>query len=175
MATHYLLPCQCGKKTEIDSSQAGLTVRCACGSELAVPAMRGLAGLERVERAPTPSQAQPASMWGPRQGMMFLGAAVVVAAALVALYFWLMLPEPVTLLPDYQALNRNNVKQLTLEQTIDRWHELRFGIESPMEESKLDNYDRYVEWVMQWITVCGGVAGIGCLLIVVGLFIPSKR
>jgi hypothetical protein len=107
--------------------------------------------------------------------MMFLGAAVVVAAALVALYFWLMLPEPVTLLPDYQALNRNNVKQLTLEQTIDRWHELRFGIESPMEESKLDNYDRYVEWVMQWITVCGGVAGVGCLLIVVGLFIPSKR
>ena len=175
MATHYLLPCQCGKKNEVDSSQAGLTLRCECGSELAVPAMRGLASLERVERAPPPYLAQPAGNWGPRQGLMFLGAAVMAAAALAALYFWWQLPQPVTLMPDYQARNRQGINTLSLEESFDVWHNLQAGIEQPMIEAQLNVYDRYKEWVMQWETACGAVGGVGLLLVVIGLLMPSKR
>ncbi|HVX10634.1 MAG TPA: hypothetical protein VHC22_05600 [Pirellulales bacterium] len=175
MATHYLLPCTCGQKNEVDSSQAGLTVNCACGSKLTVPAMRGLAGLERVERAPPPHLAAPTNNWGPRQGLMFLGGTVITAAALLALYFWLQLPEPITLLPDYEAINRQSVDQLTPEQSIERWHELQVGIQRPSDEMQLDFLDRYTASLMQWIMLGGGVGAVGLLLFVIGLCMPSKR
>jgi hypothetical protein len=176
MGTHYLLPCQCGKKSEIDSNQAGLTVRCACGAELTVPAMRGLASLERVDRAPAPSQAAAATTWGARQGMMFLGGAMAVIAAAAALIFWAQFFEMPTLKPDYQEINREHNEELSLEDSFIHWRErLQTGVEQPEIETGIAMVEQHNEGVMQWEYVCGGFAALGLLLVVVGLLLPSPR
>jgi hypothetical protein len=177
MATHYLLPCPCGKKTEIDSSQAGLTLRCTCGAELTVPAMRGLANLERLERAPAaPATGPSSSTWGRRQGTMFLGGVILTISALMALYFWMGIPPRPELLPDYEAINRQQNEQLTLEDSFTQWHEiLQKGITDPAFEARLDFLDQITERIMQWEMVCGGFAAIGLVFIVVGLLMPSGQ
>ncbi|HET6880317.1 MAG TPA: hypothetical protein VFI31_09190 [Pirellulales bacterium] len=176
MATRYLLPCQCGKKSEVDANQAGLTVRCACGAELAVPAMRGLATLEKVESAPAAAPTSAAPAWGARQGVMFLGAAILIVAGLAALFFWIRFVEPVTLRPDYQEVNRERNEELSLEDSFAEWREkLQKGIEIPELEMQLEKYEEYNEGIMQWEFVCGGFAAIGLLLMVVGLFLPEPR
>lgn len=175
MATNYLLPCTCGKKIEVDSGQAGLNVRCACGAELSVPTMRGLAALERVEAAPRASAAAPASTWGPRQGLMFLGSAVLVAAALAAFYFWWRMPPAPSLDPQYQEFNRAFIDEKSPEELMEFWQECRAGIAQPMWEMQLDAYDQIVEVLMQWEMLIGGVAALGLVLIIIGLSIRPKR
>lgn len=176
MATHYWLPCSCGNKNEIDANQAGLTVRCSCGTELSVPAMRGLADLERVERTAAPAASQTASAWGRRHGVVFLGGVILTLAALLALFFWSRIPPRPALLPDYEAINRQYNDQLSLDDSFALWHELlQKGITDPGLEAQLDIIDRITENIMQWEMVCGGFAAVGLLLIVVGLLMPSDR
>lgn len=176
MATHYMLPCQCGKKNEIDSSQAGLTLRCACGADLTIPAMRGLVNLERVERAPAALSAEPTRTWGRRHGTMFLGAVILTIAGLMALFFWMAMPPLPVLLPEYQAINRQGNETLSLEDSFSQWHEiLQKGITDPAFEARLDFLEQITERDVQWEMVCGGFAAIGLLFIVAGLLIPSER
>jgi hypothetical protein len=173
MATHYLLPCQCGKKNEVDSNQAGLTVRCECGADLPVPAMRGLANLERVERAPAASVASGMT-WGRRQGLIFLGSVLLAFSALAALFFWAQMPSWPVLLPDYQLRNRQNNEQLSPEDSFNEWRELQKGIVLPEMEAHLNVIERITSDLMQWEMVCGGVAAVGLLLVVVGLSMSSR-
>ena len=171
MATNYLLPCQCGKKTEVDSSQAGLSVRCQCGTELAVPTMRGLASLERVETAPRAAAPPLAAAWGPRQGMIFFGSTVLVVAALAAFFFWWQMPNPPMLNENYQEFNRAFIDQRSPEELFDIWHDLQTGIAQPMWETQLDAYDRTIGEQMQREMVAGGLAAVGLIIVVIGLMI----
>jgi hypothetical protein len=45
----YKLPCSCGQTIPIEVSQAGQTVRCNCGADVEVPAMRLIRSLPIVE------------------------------------------------------------------------------------------------------------------------------
>ncbi|HVA46066.1 MAG TPA: hypothetical protein VNH11_06800 [Pirellulales bacterium] len=174
MPTNYLLPCACGKKTTVDAGQAGLNVRCQCGAELAVPTMRGLSSLERIEAAPTVERGEPAVTWGPRQGLMFLGGTILAAASLAALWFWWSIPAAPSLRDDYQEQTRQAIGQLPPEKIVDLWHEFRTGIEQPQWEMALDRYDAIVRDRMQWEMLVGGVAAVGLLLVVIGLLIGPK-
>jgi len=177
MSTHYLLPCQCGKKTEIDSSQAGLSVRCACGTELAVPTMRGLATLERVESAPQDEPVEAGPAWGAQQGLIFLGSAIVVVAALGAFCFWwFRMPQPLVLDPNYKEAHRATIDQVwqtAPEQLILVWQDFRTGIEKEPLEQMLDRYDDLVAEVLGWEKVFAGLGAVGLVLVVVGLFMRA--
>jgi hypothetical protein len=86
----YLLPCTCGKKLGVTKSQAGQTVRCACGKELEVPTLRGLSELERVG---TRSAAQ-SRQWTNRHRVVFsLGVAALVGVLAAGYLAW-ELPPP---------------------------------------------------------------------------------
>lgn len=170
MATHYLLPCQCGKKTEVDSSQAGLQVRCECGTELPVPTMRGLASLERVDRAAETRGGAKPSSWGRRQGLMFLGGVLLTAAALVALFFWSMFPQRPILQFNFEAQ-----QELSLIDSFTEWRELQKGIELPEAEMHVSHYEQITDELMHWEMACGGVAAVGLLFIIVGLATPANR
>lgn len=177
MPTNYLLPCTCGKKTTVDANQAGLTVRCACGNELAVPAMRGLATLERVEAAPAAVSDQPAaaSAWGARQGLMFLGGVIVLGGALAALAIWfLLIPSPISLQENYQTHSREIINSMPAEDLIARWNAYRNGIEQEQYEMMIDAYEGVVGERRLWIMIAGGFAGFGLLLVVIGLLIPAR-
>lgn len=170
MATHYLLPCQCGKKTEVDSSQAGLQVRCECGTELPVPAMRGMAALERVDREADKLGGKKGSTWGRRQGLMFLGGVLVAGAGLIALFFWSMFPQRPILQYDFEAQ-----QELSPVDSFTEWRELQKGIELPDAELHLSRFDQITDELLQWEMVCGGVAAVGLLFIIVGLATPANR
>jgi len=69
MAAQYLLPCECGNTTPIDTSQAGDTVVCQCGQRLEVPSLRAIR-----ELTPHADQAdQRKYEWSPAAGMIFVG------------------------------------------------------------------------------------------------------
>jgi hypothetical protein len=176
MPTHYLLPCQCGKKTEIDSSQSGLTIRCACGTELTVPAMRGLAALERLEAAPRAVVSEPGPSWGAQQGFVFLGSTIVVVAALAAFaIWWFRMPEPLALNENYQETNRAIIDQQPPDALIVIWQDARNGIEQRQGEEMLDHLDRVIAEVLGWEMIFGAIGAVGLVLVLIGLFMRVGR
>ncbi|MBX7165807.1 MAG: hypothetical protein K1X74_05610 [Pirellulales bacterium] len=82
MTIKYLLPCACGERLAVDSTQAGLELKCRCGAALVVPTLRGLSQLERAPDVPTAR----AHAWGPREGAVYFVACLTVLAALTAWY-----------------------------------------------------------------------------------------
>lgn len=122
----YLLPCSCGQKVAVDASQAGLEVPCACGAKLEVPTMRGLSQLQIVEE-PREEHAAPQAAWGPAQGLMFLGA-VLLLGGLVAVLL-VMQTRPQWQVQDEQI--RLDVNRLTPGQLWQRWQFLRQGVGGP--------------------------------------------
>jgi hypothetical protein len=81
MPTKYLLPCDCGKKLEVESTESGLTKACECGALLVVPKLRELTKLEKVAVADAAYRA-----WGGRQRGVVLGAVLAVLGFGFGLY-----------------------------------------------------------------------------------------
>lgn len=121
----YFLACTCGQQAEVDSSQAGLTIKCPCGADLEVPTMRGLAQLPVVEAQPASTAAETPA-WGPGQGLMFLGI-VIALCGLIAL--GLVLPtRPQWKVPMEQIAVQ--VEGMPVEHLWAHWQELRKGLTS---------------------------------------------
>lgn len=88
MSARYLLPCSCGQDVSISSSQAGGTVACDCGQQLAIPRLGELRQLP-VE---ADSTAVGAKGWSFRFGAA--SAALVAATLLGAVAGWFAVTEP---------------------------------------------------------------------------------
>lgn len=168
MKTLYALPCTCGKSVDVDRSQAGLAVRCACGRELEVPTIRGLANLEsRVD-----SQVAPASTWGPRQGVMFLGVAIALLAGATASYVQ-FLPPPSPVRGIDRAAVTKLVDSWTPTQTFEAWAEMSQG----MERSELPTMMAYWDVLarrQRWAWVAWAVVGVGVAIALVGALMPKS-
>ena len=85
MPQQYLLPCSCGQKIRIESSQAGGQVACGCGRTLAVPTLRGI---RRLEVAADAVRTKERPTWSRLHGAAFAGGmfAATLGVVLVALY-----------------------------------------------------------------------------------------
>lgn len=169
MKTSYLLPCQCGKKIEVDANQSGLAVRCQCGVEHAVPTLRGLSSLERVA-APTVAAAPTTrSGWGLRQGLVFLGLVVIAGSLLGWFALWYTLPEPMTLKENYQEINREYIGNLTPETLIAEWDRYRKSIVEPELAQGMDIYLLYESNYHNSLLLVAIAAATGIVLVVIGL------
>jgi hypothetical protein len=174
MTTHYLLPCNCGKKNEVDSGQAGLNIRCSsCGAELAVPTMRGLNQLERAEAPPADRRqvASSQSTWGARQALVFLGIVVLLGAALPTALTWYAYPQPPRLRDDFEKLNRSNIDPMTLLQTWDLWTHLRQDFSEEAEIPEMYQYRILAKAARERLIFMGVIGGIGLLLVIAGLLV----
>jgi len=173
MTTHYLLPCNCGKKNEVDSGQAGLNIRCSCGAELAVPTMRGLNQLERAEAPPAGRRQVAArqSTWGAPQGLIFLGLLILLGAMLPAGLTWYTYPQPPRLRDDFEKLNRNDIDPMTLLQTWELWKNLRKDFAEEPEIPEMYQYRVLAKAARERLIFMGVVGGIGLLLVIAGLLI----
>jgi hypothetical protein len=80
----YFLPCECGQKTAVATSQAGETIVCACGRSLVVPKLRGLLQLEPY--VPEATKPRGAS-WSPLQGSLFVAGTVLLIVSALSLAF----------------------------------------------------------------------------------------
>ena len=170
MTAYYLLPCSCGKKIEVDAGQSGLNVRCSCGAELTVPAMRGLSQLERASEPPAgrPVEA-PASTWGARQAQLFLGVLIMLGAAAFAVFAIYDYPPRPQLAPNYRELNRQEIEQMKLSQTWELWRELRKDFSSEEELPIMELYKHVEKNARLQLILIGVIGGVGLLLVVAGL------
>ncbi len=80
MKTQYWLPCACGQKLAVETTQAGQRVRCACGADVVVPPLREILELEPAVDAPGARPRRPQGAWGRRQTRLLIGAAIVIAS-----------------------------------------------------------------------------------------------
>lgn len=174
MKTSYLLPCPCGKEVPVAANQSGLPVRCECGTELTVPALRGLAGLRRVESEEQAVLPDASASWGPRQGVVFLGLVILIGSLLASLTLWYGRPRS-PIRPDFDEMNQNDVEQRTPEELLDLWEVLREGPADPEWASQTAGYLYAERQFHNWLKLVLGVAGLGTLLVIGGLLIPSRR
>jgi hypothetical protein len=178
MTTYYLLPCSCGKKTEVDSGQAGLNIHCSCGADLAVPTMRGLSQLERAEAPPADRRqsASPPSTWGARQALIFLGLIIMLGALLPAGLAWYTFPQPPVLRTDFEKLNRDDINPMTLMQTWELWKSLRNDFAEEAEIPEMQMYKILAKVSRERLIFMGVIGGIGLLLVIAGILVgPSGR
>ncbi|HUY31341.1 MAG TPA: hypothetical protein VMV69_01065 [Pirellulales bacterium] len=169
MQSHYLLPCACGNKIEVDGGQAGLTARCACGAEVPVPTMRGLEALERVGPQASPSQ-KPSADWGTRQGIIFLGLVIALAASIGGAYEWYKIPTKPELADDISAIVRGSVDQLTLEALWEDWHNLQTALDDRGEVPPMAAYMYLEAEGRRRLKILGGVLVFGLAVAALGLF-----
>ncbi len=174
----YLLPCdQCGTEHEVDPSQAGENLVCPCGRTLEVPSLRGLRELKPATSGPAqPAAARPATEL-PRRlilvgGMLLLAIGTVVAAYGGLIRSQIRVPESPPI-EDSQA--DAAIDALSPAGAHRVWMEFR--------DQGLGSYQvpfpYFVELTRRYYTqlLLGGlvVAGIGILLVVGALCMPSSR
>jgi hypothetical protein len=157
----YLLPCTCGQQIEVEAKQAGLQVSCRCGKSLEVPTLRGMKQLTPV----SPSQAEasaPASTWGPRQGITFLGVVVLLCGLLgVAVLF---ATRPVFNTPDlaeFEKESRESALKLSLEESFKAWEAVeKQGLNKSLNPY-VRNYQERSAAYSRWLIASGILAGLG--------------
>jgi len=176
MRTKYLLPCSCGEKIPVDTSQAGGRVQCGCGEELSVPSMRGLRSLETAEVSEPRAAAEAARpAWGPRQGLMLAGVLLVVLAIIPAGLLYRQMPEKLRFdVPAVVTHNHEQIDQLPITETWVVWKEDILGrglIEYPLPEKQYNEYQRTMH--QRWITFALCFAAVGVLMIVGSLAMPK--
>ncbi len=144
----YLLPCSCGRKLRIHTSQAGERIPCGCGADLEVPTMREIALLEQDRSEPVAPP--PPRRWGIRQRLLLAGAALVLMGGFLgaASYFLRPVLAPVADYPPWMAL--------------DLWVVLQSGVDRPAHPAEL-GYEEALHIHRQWMGVAAALAVLGLL------------
>jgi hypothetical protein len=162
MTIRYWLDCPCGQRLAVDTTQAGESVRCVCGADLQVPALREMSCLETAVTNKAPNARQGKHFWGKRQSRIFLATFITVGAVGALLLLELMRPRLV------------DVELLPPVQVWTMWQDLRRGPDRNLaaaEQQIIDSQGvfRAGEMIM---AVC---AAAGILLMVVGYAMPGPR
>jgi hypothetical protein len=173
---HYLLPCECGRKLDVTTADAGEQLSCACGRKVDVPTLRGLEELEQAQ--PRPSATPSARLWGARQGLAFLGASLVVIAmvCLVLSQLW----RPLTgeeMLMEAKKPDLVDVDTVTPAVAWLRWDIVRQGLLRPLTvpeaEAVKSGRNSIENWHLWRIIACVG-AGLGLVLVLASFLIPQR-
>ena len=176
MTTSYLLPCSCGQKVRVEPRQAGEVVTCSCGVSLEAPTMLQMAALEMADSEP--ESPRPPKVWGVRQSLSLLGAALFLTAlGLAALNLYDRPPPPAFGRPGMppEAIRRQS-RSLTPFESRRAWQTLRAqgpdGLTPAQEQRYADILDRYGEALLRWRLWMGVVliiAVVGGGLVVIPL------
>lgn len=166
----YLLPCQCGRKTPVDSTKAGQSIECECGAQVEVPTLGGLRKLQPIAQESRPV---PTVKWAGRQRVLLVGILICIVGLGIAGYFATDRPEPpqhqrnIKLIPRY-------VESLSLMQTIQLWSTLERGLPDGLGLED-QNYQKKRQAYLRRTAVALFISGVGLLVMIVSLFIPKKR
>ncbi len=174
MTTSYLLPCVCGRKIPVDAGQSGLIVKCACGADLTVPTMRGLATLERATSAPLGNPVASRE-WGTAQGLIFLGTVLVLASVVAASVLWAKWPKGLQINEEFITSNRKDMESMSIAQTFEVWENLRVGLDQQRELPMMVQFLEQEATFRQRMIGAAVVGGFGAALTMMGLVIGSSR
>ncbi|MHB8902868.1 MAG: hypothetical protein ACYC6Y_29260 [Thermoguttaceae bacterium] len=151
MTAKYLLPCSCGEKIPVETTQAGENLLCSCGRTLTVPSMQGI---RRLEPLPEPSKERKP---GPTYGGLALAIALVgllILAVGGAMMYRTHLQQPDFISMDYVSPWQS---WLMWEQDLRHGVQLPEYFESPYLQA------RQVYW--RYMIVGAVIAGVGVVLI----------
>ena len=160
MSAKYLLPCSCGRTIPVEAAEAGHIVKCVCGAELEIPAMRTLGSLERAD--PASKARRSSSVWGRREGWILVGAILAVMGLGPTVYLQVSRPR------------LENVHSLTPTETWALWQELRKGTDRHLTPE----HRKLIEGLKaNRIQTCMSLtlAGVGALLMTVFFLAPRQR
>ena len=170
MGIRYLVPCTCGETLEVEPSQAGLSVTCACGASTEMPTLMGLRQYPRADGQAAPSKT---STWGPRQGLMALGVILMVSSGVLMLQSYRGGPvEPRFESMDYEAV-RSQASRMTLEQARHEWNELPRELDGE-PHPYWSQYARATRNFRLWMISVGAVTVVGLILVVASRFIRAS-
>jgi hypothetical protein len=166
----YLLPCQCGQKTPVDSTKAGQTIECECGAQLDIPTLGGLKKLQQVAQESRPATTVK---WAARQRVLLVGILICLIGLGIAGYFATGCPVPpphqqrIEYIPEY-------VEAMTLMETVQLWGRLERGLP---DGSGLEGqaYQKMRQDYLRRTAVALVVAGAGLLVMFISLFIPKQK
>jgi len=161
----YLLPCSCGEKVTVESTQAGQDILCSCGKTMEVPTMQGLRQLEQhVDTADEPKTTS--SFGGVIVGIALLGLVIVGAGGVYT--YWKYSTRPVFPSMDY----------MSPWDTWLMWHGLRDSVRLPEYSNSpyLEAKKIYDQSMTVGIVIMGlGLVTIACSAIVAFFNRPSQR
>ena len=165
--SQYLLPCECGQKLPVNSTQAGERVRCTCGRELDVPTLRSLQALERRDDAAAKPELAP---WGWRQGLAFLGASIFVLASLALVV--LNLKKPQSREQAFMAARPESLdfKAISPAGAWFQWGRVQMGIQQPLTYGEVQAIQNAAAILATWNQsrkMAGIFAGIGLAMVIV--------
>ncbi len=161
MSATHLLPCVCGRKLPVSTTQAGEVVSCECGASLTVPNLSELSKLELASSAAA-GRKRRRRPWSKRQGWILLGAFVVAAA--VGLLTFLHLTRP----------RLAEIESLRPIQVWSVWQDLRRGPDRNVSVGE----QRFLEMLgihRVWQTALLAAAVAGIILMALAYAIPDPQ
>jgi hypothetical protein len=172
----YLLPCQCGQQSAVDTSQAGQRIVCGCGNTLDVPTIRGL---RQLPPAATESpRGRP--RWTPWQGALFVsGLLIAVGGAAIAGTCWWQSRQIDVTPPDWRAMDRTIEQafgQVENAQLLDlmREYEKRGLVPASAPPPHILNQQRVAR--LQWGTsIAGSLAALGVLGALAAVWLGGRQ
>jgi hypothetical protein len=158
--TRYLLPCRCGRKITVETSQAGQQICCQCGVTQEVPTLRKIVALESVEAE---ADSTNATTWGTKQKIALLAAAVLVIA--VALMAVMVIQRPT--LP-----RRPDLQTLSPLESLKLWEQLLVGPDTSRLPPQQEYRAEIAGW-WRWVALDGALAMAGLITMAVALLLPT--
>jgi hypothetical protein len=172
LTIQYLIPCSCGRKTPVETQQAGETVSCGCGAKLEIPRLLELKKLEKV--VVSASQTKPSSVWGIGHSLSLSGIVVLV----VVMALWILVLKKAPGNP-YEGMTpdqiRTHFQKMTPVETWQWWlYFKQFGV-NPHK----DYFERTLEGLFaqrQMLLIYLGIAAtVGVALIIAGILIARRK
>lgn len=180
MSVTYLLPCHGENHVEITVADAGRSIACPCGKQVAVPTLREIRRLPRKQQM----RAASAPAWSTQQGVLFSIGLVLIAGCLVTLavlgYQCLQLDTDKIVLPEKDvALQNQRIMEMEAAQLLDIWQR---DLSPPLPEQRrlppFEVHRAIARGLYTWMAVAGVVGVVGVVFACAGLFLrpkPGKR
>ena len=172
MPVQYLLPCSCGRKTPVETRQAGETLVCGCGAKLDIPRLLELKKLEKTA-VPT-AEVRPSAVWGIGHSLLVSG--VVILVGVVGLWFLVLRFTPGDpfegMTPDQ---TRAQFQKMSPLKTWETWmYFQQIGL-NPRKDRMEREIEGQVAKRQMLLTYLGIAAAGGIALTVAGIFIVRRK
>jgi hypothetical protein len=161
----YLLPCSCGKKIAVEPRQAGQAVRCACGKSVTAPTLLQLTHLERAEAVVASGVEAEPPTWGMPQRLLLVGAFVLLAVLIGAVFVVRSRPEPLFTSSTSELVHRE-VEQWPASWVLGQfWQIQEKGIDWGARSTR-ERYDQALARYHLWLgaSLVFGLLGVGLLV-----------
>lgn len=180
--SQYYLPCDCGAKTPVNRSQAGMSITCSgCQKSLEVPTIRGLQSLEPVQathaRNVANAPAKPGILLRVFAGIFFLAAVASLGYGGVLAYQVYTYPLDMSgSKEEFLADTEVSLKALSPAEIWDVWNTIAFaGLEAARTPEYFQYkyaYDDAIQTMYRYLGI--GVAALLAFVICLAMT-PRKR